>query len=214
MTSGRIWLISGIPGAGKTTIERAVCARYSNAIHIPVDDLREFVVTGHALPIEWTHETTRQFALARGSAARMAADYSDEGFAVVIDDVMREEDIDQFTRHLSGRPLTKVALIPRLDVALARNRDRTNKSLTPASLSRSLGGSTDRWWRAAAQTPAGSRSTRATWTWQRVSRRYCAARTADRSSQRPLRERSVQQHFVAALVRDVELRADARQMHP
>ncbi len=134
MTSGRIWLISGIPGAGKTTIERAVCARYSNAIHIPVDDLREFVVTGHALPIEWTHETTRQFALARGSAARMAADYSDEGFAVVIDDVMREEDIDQFTRHLSGRPLTKVALIPRLDVALARNRDRTNKSFDTSIL--------------------------------------------------------------------------------
>jgi chloramphenicol 3-O-phosphotransferase len=128
MASGRIWLISGIPGAGKTSIARALCARYVKAIHIPVDDLREFVVAGHASPLEWTEETTRQFALARGSTARMAADYSDEGFAVVIDDVVREEDVDQFTRHLAGRPVTKVALIPSLDVALARNRDRTNKS--------------------------------------------------------------------------------------
>jgi hypothetical protein len=57
----------------------------------------------------------------------MAADYSDHGFAAVIDDVVGEEDMPQFT-HLAGRALTKVVLVPSLDVALARNRGRTNKA--------------------------------------------------------------------------------------
>jgi chloramphenicol 3-O-phosphotransferase len=134
MKSGRIWLLSGIPGAGKTTIASALCARFARAIHIPVDDLREFVVSGHASPIDWSDETARQFALARRSAARMAADYSDEGFTVVIDDVVREEDMDQFVSYLGGRSLTKVVLAPSLNVTLARNRVRTNKPLDTGML--------------------------------------------------------------------------------
>ena len=64
----------------------------------------------------------------------MAVLYADAGFAVVIDDVVREADMLDFLPHLDGRPITKVLLSPRLEVALERNRTRTNKMFEPKIL--------------------------------------------------------------------------------
>jgi hypothetical protein len=67
--------------------------RFARGVHLPVDDLREMVVSGIAHPVPtWTEETTRQFGLARGNAVLMARRYSSVGFAVAIDDVFSHRD--------------------------------------------------------------------------------------------------------------------------
>ena len=52
--------------------------------------------------------------------------YSETGFAVVIDDAVREADMDQFLPHLGGRPVRRVVLIPSLEIALAPNLNRNH----------------------------------------------------------------------------------------
>jgi len=121
MARAAIWLITGAPGAGKTTVSVALCRRFPLAVHVPVDDIRDWVRSGFSSPIEWTAETDRQFALARRGAARIAADYAEAGFVAVLDDVVRESHLGQYTDYLGTAPIRKVLLNPSLETVLARN---------------------------------------------------------------------------------------------
>jgi chloramphenicol 3-O-phosphotransferase len=130
-----IFFVSGTPGSGKTSFSRALLQHFEFGLHLPVDDLREFVVSGIAHPINPTIETTRQFRLARACAVQTAKMYATEGFAVVIDDVLFAHDAAQLEQEfLSGFKVHKILLRPNLEIALKRNASRTNKNFETAIL--------------------------------------------------------------------------------
>ena len=137
-----LFLITGTPGVGKSVTAAALMRRFPFGLHIPVDDLREWVVSGISQPVpEFTEETGRQFRLARGAAAQVAALYTDAGFAVAIDDVIHEPDVQAcLTDALAPREVHKILLQPSLEVALARNADRTNKGFDTAVLADAIRG--------------------------------------------------------------------------
>ncbi len=137
-----LFLITGAPGAGKTATARALMRRFPFGLHIPVDDLREWVVAGISQPVpEFTEETGRQFRLARTAAAQMAALYADAGFAVAVDDVIHEPDVQAcLADMLAPREIHKILLQPALEIALARNAIRTNKGFDTAVLAEAIRG--------------------------------------------------------------------------
>lgn len=136
MEGAAVYIVSGVPGAGKSAAAHALAARFPRAIVISGDDIRLMIVRGAVSGIDpWTPEHSAQFSLSWRSEAELAARYADAGFTVVIDDVLAEDDVRRHVSPVLGaRQLHRVLLRPPLDVAIARDRARTSKAFDPERL--------------------------------------------------------------------------------
>lgn len=124
-----IFIIIGPPAVGKSTASRAIAAHFSKSIHIPVDDIRDMVVSGLVLPGKvWCAELAQQISLARKSVVHIALSYQAADFAVVIDDFWDAGypmDYQALTNHPN---LHRVVLFPQQDEAHQRNLNRAGDS--------------------------------------------------------------------------------------
>lgn len=117
-----IYLISGVPGSGKSTIANELVKKVERGYLIETDLIRDFVKTGYASPARWTIETTKQFELATYNTCVLAKNAEKYGFTVVIDDAVS---IEQEKIYLAELPqAVRIWLDPSLEVITSRNKSR------------------------------------------------------------------------------------------
>lgn len=122
-----LFFITGAPAVGKSTTAHTLAARFEKSIHIPVDDLREMVVSGLVLPSgDWSQELVEQLTLARQSVVRIAKIYREAGYSVVIDDFWDPNSrLSEYDLLFDEAHAYKILLLPNQEAAKSRNIKRS-----------------------------------------------------------------------------------------
>ena len=121
-----VLVVSGAPGAGKTTVSRMVASRFEKSVCIEGDLIgHHFIVNGLVPPEGPKLEADRQLDLRRRNTCSLANAFRGEGFVTVVDDVVVSRGVlDQYRRWMDHAPLRVVQLVPRLDVIKTRDANR------------------------------------------------------------------------------------------
>ena len=123
----KIIFITGMAGAGKSTVGRLLARHFPKSLFIQVDELREKMVKGYARPEGgvFTEEVMQQFQMALSTSTYMARLYASQGVDVVIDDVCVPSNfVEQYAALFEIPEVKRVLLYPKAEIVVERIKQR------------------------------------------------------------------------------------------
>jgi cytidylate kinase len=125
--SAALWLVVGVPAAGKTTVAELLSSQFERGVHVRGGQFYRWATRGwvHAGDRDQPDEVRRMLDLRYRLSALVADEYCAAGFTTVVQDNLFGADVDAWLRSVAARPRHLVVLRPSREVVQRRESDRT-----------------------------------------------------------------------------------------
>lgn len=130
LNDGEVLVVTGPPGAGKSTVARAIAARHERCVVVRGDDVLASVVSGFVFP--WLPESAAQNLTALTATAAQVRAFADGGFPVVVDVVLGPWHVNRFAAAL-GTTFGYIVLRPSKHITVDRATRRDPGALTDSA---------------------------------------------------------------------------------
>jgi thymidylate kinase len=118
----QVIILTGPPGAGKSTIGKILASKLEKSAIVSADDMRDMVKNGRAEVCGKGWE--EQLLLGEKNAVCLTRNFYESGFNVILDDVLLNSKFEFYYKNLNNCNLKIFLLMPNKEVLAKRDLER------------------------------------------------------------------------------------------